>query len=90
MITSNARANADGSPIVRSQDTFLVSGCPFTLPGGTPHPCMRVQWVQRATRVQVLSDYVLTEASVGLCMAADGAAQGTVMVNSTQTKAAGQ
>jgi hypothetical protein len=51
---------------------------------------VRVQWVQTALRSKVVQDFALTEASVGLCLAADGAPQGTVLVNSTQAQASGQ
>jgi len=46
--------------------------------------------VQPALKVKVLGDFVLTEESVGLCVAADQAVQGTVMVQTTQPKVAGQ
>jgi len=87
-ITTNTKAKAGGDFILRSSDTFIIAGCPFTI-GPNPHPCVQVQWVQPDTRSQVMSDFTLSEASVGLCVAPDQAVQGTVLENSTQPKVSG-
>jgi hypothetical protein len=88
-ITSNTRVNAGGSPLVRSSDTFVIAGCAFSTPAG-PHPCVQVQWMTTDLRSQVLSDSTLSEASVGMCLAADQAPQGTVIVSNTQEQVTGQ
>jgi len=87
-VTQNARAQAGGGFILRMSDTFLIAGCPFVL-GAAPHPCMRVQWVSASASTKVTGDSALTMQSVGLCMAADGAPQGTVLINSTQAQVSG-
>lgn len=87
--TSNARVNAGGSPVVRSSDTFVIAGCPFVL-GTTPHPCVTVQWLLQNLRSQVLSDSTLSESSQGLCLAADQAPQGAVLVLNTQAAVSGR
>lgn len=87
-ITTNTRAKAGGDFILRSSDTFIIAGCPFMI-GPSPHPCVQVQWVQPDTRSQVMSDFTLSEASVGLCVAPDQAVQGTVLVNFTQPQVSG-
>jgi hypothetical protein len=88
-ISANSRVKAAGDFVLRATDTFLIAGCPFVL-GTTPHPCMQVQWIQPAEKSQVLSDFTLTEASVGLCVAGDQAAQGPVSVGFTQPRVAGE
>jgi hypothetical protein len=88
--TTNTRAKADGGFIARATDTFTIAGCPFTLPSGTPHPCVRVDWVTSARRVDAAHGDALVEDSVGLCLAADGAPQGTVLVANTQLRAKGR
>jgi hypothetical protein len=88
-ITSNSQVQAAGDFAVRASDTFSIVGCPFFL-GPSPHPCMTVQWVQPAARSRVSSDYTLTEASVGLCLAADQTPQGPVIIALTQPRVAGQ
>jgi hypothetical protein len=85
--TRNTRVKAAGSFVARSTDTFTIADCPFTI-GTVPHPCVRVRWDVRAERHRSHGDPSLTEGSVGYCLARDGAMQGTVVVSSTQTRAA--
>jgi hypothetical protein len=87
--SSNTKSKANGQAIVRASDTFTVSGCSFTLPAGTPHPCLQLNWVQKAAKSKASGDATLTTGSTGLCVAGDQAVQGTVMINSTQGKAGG-
>ena len=89
-ITSNTRVNVGGAPAVRASDTFTIAGCPFTLPSATPSPCVSVQWISPDTRSQAMSDFTLSEASVGLCLAATQAPQGTVLITTTQEQVTGQ
>jgi hypothetical protein len=83
-VSSNTRAKAT-DPILRSSDTFTIAGCPFTA-GPNPHPCVSVSWSQPASNAKADGDFALTAQSTGLCEAADKAAQGTVMIVSTQSK----
>jgi hypothetical protein len=87
--SSTKVSTKSGGTVVRGTDTFTIAGCPFTLPSATPHPCMSVQWQVTATKVKDGGDFALNEASVGLCLAADQAPQGTVVIASTQTDVAG-
>jgi hypothetical protein len=88
-VSSNTRVKAGGDLLLLSSDTFTVAGCPFIL-GLVPHPCVQVQWVQPAARSTAINTATLTEASVGLCVAADQAVQGTVMIVVTQEQVTGQ
>jgi hypothetical protein len=87
-ITSNTRTRAAGDFVLRASDTFLVVGCPFVI-GVVPHPCIQVQWVVPSSASQVTGDFVLTEASVGLCSAPDQAVQGVVMIVAAQPRVSG-
>jgi hypothetical protein len=89
VISSNTQVMAAGDPVLRASDTFLIAGCPFVI-GIPPHPCVQVQWVQPDTASQVLGDFTLSEDSVGLCVAADMAVQGTVLIVFTQPQVSGQ
>ena len=77
------------APILRGTDTFTIAGCPFVI-GVVPSPCVSVQWVVTAERVQHAGDPVLNEASVGLCLAATQAPQGTVLIVNTQPDVSGE
>jgi hypothetical protein len=84
---SQTKAMAGGAPILQATDTFVIAGCPFVV-GVVPMPCVSVQWTMPAQQVQVGTN-ALNESSVGLCLAATQAPQGTVLIVSTQTQVAG-
>lgn len=86
--TTNTRVKADQSFVLRSNDTFTIGGCPYML-GVVPHPCAYVQWDVPAQRHTSQRDPSLTRDSVGLCLAADGAVQGVVVIGGTQQRAQG-
>ena len=86
-IPGSVRTGAAGTPVLRASDTFIIVGCPFT--PVTPHPCVTVRWVGTAQRVKHSKDFVLTEASVGLCLAGDQVPQGMVMIAATQPRGSG-
>ncbi|MEH1778484.1 MAG: hypothetical protein V7L26_04930 [Nostoc sp.] len=86
-ITTNTKVKTTDGYILRSSDTFTIVGCTFT--PTIPHPCVQVQWVQPALKSQVMSDFTLTEESVGLCVAGDLAVQGSVLINYTQSQVSG-
>ncbi|HEY2616220.1 MAG TPA: hypothetical protein VGI78_02675 [Acetobacteraceae bacterium] len=88
IVPSNTDVMFDGAPAVRASDTFIVAGCPFVI-GVVPSPCVTVQWVQPAMQSTVGSNPTLTEASVGMCLAATQAPQGPVVIASTQPNVSG-
>ena len=86
--TSNTRVKAEGQFVLRSTDTFTIGGCSYTI-ANTPHPCVSVRWDVHAERHDSQGDPSLTQESVGLCLAGDGATQGTVVIASTQARGSG-
>jgi len=87
--TGNTRAKAAGAFLLRASDTFTIAGCALNI-AGAPHPCVQVRWVQPALQGKAGGDFLLNEASVGLCVAPDQAIQGTVLILATQPKVAGR
>jgi hypothetical protein len=85
----STRAKAARDFLFRMSDTFLISACPFAL-GPVPHPCVHVQWVQPVARNKAAGHFTLTEAGVAICVGADMAPQGTLMVSFTQPRVSGQ
>jgi hypothetical protein len=79
------KATAD-AVVLRASDSFSIAGCGFNV-SGAAQPCTAVQWISTAQKVQHGGDFVLTEASVGLCLGP--APQGTVLVAATQSKVSG-
>jgi hypothetical protein len=87
-IATNAHVTLGGAQIVLATDTFPIGGCAFTI-SGSPHPCVQVQWIVTALRGTADSAQPLTMDSVGLCLAADSAPQGPVLIQTTQAQVSG-
>jgi hypothetical protein len=76
---------AAGAPVVVASDTVTVAGCPFVV-GTAPSPCLSVEWLVPAMRVTAGGAAVVHDASVGLCLNAASAPQGTLVISSNQTR----
>jgi hypothetical protein len=87
-VSQNTQVMVAGGLMLRASDTFLIAGCVFAL-GPTPHPCVQVKWVKPNSKSQVNNDFTISQESMGLCLAADMAVQGTVLVNFTQAQGSG-
>jgi len=86
IISANAQTSAGGGAMVTVNDQFVISGCPFQLPGPVASPCVTVRWLIPDKNVSVLGQQTLSRGSTGLCMSAAQVPQGPVAVNATQTK----
>ena len=85
-IPASPRMTVDGAPALVATDIFMIAGCPFTLPGPTPSPCLTVRWIVPDTRSRISGSFTLSLGSVGLCLSPAQSPQGTVIVQSTQTR----
>lgn len=82
----NPRVKVDGKPVVTQIAPHTISGCSFTVPPGSPMPCMMAQWVTASTRIKVGGMPVLLKDSKAICIP-----NGTpVNIASTQTKVKGK
>lgn len=90
IISTNTRSSAGGAYMATSNDQFVITGCPFTLPGPTPSPCVRVQWLVPDARVRVNGSPSLSRSSSGLCLSATSVPQGPVVVLNTQVRSQSQ
>ena len=88
LVTSNTEAVIDGAPALLLNDIHPVAGCTFA-PGGVYTPCVQIRWIVGATQTAVHGVPVLLQNSVGLCLNAMQAPQGTALVVQTQTRAQG-
>ena len=87
LTTSNVKAKIDGAPALLETDIHTVSGCPFTVPGPKPQPCVRVEWSAGAMTCKVDGTPVLIRTSIGKCFSAENVLQGVALILSTQMKA---
>lgn len=87
-IASSPRVTLGGAPATTTADTFVVAGCAFNV-GGSPHPCVKVQWLVPAARVKIGGQPAVLQTSTGLTVAADQTPQGSPIVVSGQVRARG-
>lgn len=86
LFTSNTGVNVDNAPALLETDIHPVAGCPFTLPGPKPSPCVRIEWTAGAEMCKANGTKVLVQSSIGKCMSAEGAMQGIAIIAQTQMK----
>ena len=87
LITTNTEALVDGAPMLLATDVHPIVGCTFTPVSYSP--CLTIRWVSAATRTSIRNVPVLLQTSVGLCLNAAQAPQGTALVVQVQQKAKG-
>jgi hypothetical protein len=85
--TANTLMKVDGAPALLEADVHPVAGCPFTVPGPKPQPCVKIEWAAGAEMCKSNGIKVLIQSSVGKCISAEGAIQGVAIVAQTQMKA---
>jgi len=92
-VPTNSRVLVNGMPALVFTDTFPIAGCPFQVPappGTKPQPCIKVQWMVPAARVQVMGQPVLVATSTGLCLSAEQIPQGPPMPSGVQPRVIAQ
>jgi hypothetical protein len=87
--SSNTRVKVNGQAVATASDTYTVAGCPFTVPGPKPQPCVTLRWVKPASRVRVSGQPVILKTSSGLGQSAEQIPQGPPNVTATQMRAKG-
>ena len=87
LVTTNTEALIEGSPVLLQTDVHPIVGCPFT--PAAYSPCVVIRWVTAATQTAVHNVPVLLQTSVGLCLNAAQAPQGTAIVVQVQQQGKG-
>jgi uncharacterized Zn-binding protein involved in type VI secretion len=90
IISTNTRVLVGGQPVSTLADTFLIAGCPFTIPPSKPQPCIKIQWLMQATRVKVGGQPVILQDSTGMCSSPEQIPQGPPSIIVTQTRVRGE
>ncbi len=84
-VPTSTKVALGGKPPLLASDQVTIAGCAFNV-SGAPSPCLQVQWLMPATRVQVGSTPVVVSTSIGLCVNAAGVPQGPATVTGFQTR----
>lgn len=85
-VPSQPRVKVMGQPVLLQTDVTNVAGCAFTVPPGTPSPCVPVQWITGSVRVKVMGQPVLLQDASSVCVAATGAPQGPANIVMVQPR----
>jgi hypothetical protein len=89
--TGNTRVIVGSGPAVTASDVHTVAGCPFTVPGPKPQPCVTITWVP-ATRVFVNGQPAVVQVTgpgQGICKSAEQIPQGPPVIAAVQTRVTG-
>lgn len=88
VVSTNSRVLVSGQQAATMGDTYLIAGCAFNI-SGSPHPCVKVQWLVPASRVLVNGQAVILQTSTGICQSADQTPQGPPNIVTTQMRVRG-
>ena len=88
-VPGNTQVKVGGNLALLVTDSMIIGGCPF-FQGPNPSPCVTIRWTGPATHDSVGQTAVLLQSSVGLCLSAANAPQGTAIVAGVQTRVSGQ
>ncbi len=86
ILPASPRVVVSGTPVAVLTDQGTVAGCPFTLPNGTPQPCVTTRWIAAATRVTVSGQPVLINPLSALCISATQVPNGPPIIGASQTR----
>ena len=86
ILPASPRVLVSGNPVAVLTDQGVVAGCPFTLPNGTPQPCVTTRWIAAATRVVASGQPVLINPLSALCIAATQVPNGPPIISASQTR----
>ena len=89
--TTNTRVVTNAGPVITVADLHTVTGCPFTVPGPKPQPCVTIRWAP-ATRVFVNGQPAVVQVTgpgQGVCQSAEQAPQGAPLITAVQPRVAG-
>jgi hypothetical protein len=89
--TSNTRVFVGGAALMTAADLHTVSGCPFTIPGPKPQPCVTIRWAP-ASRVFVNGQPAVAQVlgpGQGICQSPEQLPQGPPIVAGVQGRVVG-
>ena len=87
-VASSPRVKLGSQPALTVSDSYPIAGCAFNI-SGSPHPCVKVQWLAPATRIRIGNRAAILQNSSGLCVAGDQAPQGSPVITPGQTRVKG-
>jgi len=93
IVPTQTRVTVSSQFVATASSALTVTGCPFTVPGPKPQPCVTVKWILLSNRVLVNGEAVLLQATpgtgAGICQSAEQIPQGPPNVTTMQQRSLG-
>ncbi len=90
IIPTQTRVFVSAQPVATMPAQIIVTGCPFTIPGPKPQPCVTVKWLMPSARVLVMGQPAMVIPSPGpgpaMCQSAEQIPQGPPIVSTVQPR----
>jgi hypothetical protein len=88
IVPSQVKVLLGGQPAATASDTFTITGCAFTLPNGTPSPCVTATF-RPAVKVMLGGNPAVLQSGGLICQSAAQLPQGPPTVTVAQLKVTG-
>jgi hypothetical protein len=85
IVPSQVKVLFGGQPAATTADTFLVTGCPFTVPSGKPQPCVTARFAP-ALKLLLRGTPAVLRSSTSICQSPEQIPQGPAVVTATQVR----
>lgn len=90
IIPTQPRVLVSGQAVATMNAQITVAGCPFTVPGPKPQPCVTIKWAMPSTRVLVMGQPAMVVPSLGpgpgMCQSPEQIPQGPPIVSTVQPR----
>jgi hypothetical protein len=90
IIPTQPRVLVSAQPVATMTAQIVVPGCPFTLPGPVPSPCVLIKWLMPSARVLVMGQPAMVVAAPGpgpgICQSPAQIPQGPPIVGAVQPR----
>jgi len=90
IVPAQPRVLVSGQPVATMTAQITVAGCPFTIPGPKPQPCVTIKWLMPSARVLVMGQPAMLipapGAGPGMCQSPEQIPQGPPVVGTVQPR----
>lgn len=90
IVPTQGRVMVSTQAVATMTSQITVAGCPFTVPGPKPQPCVLVKWSMPSARVKVMGQPVMVAPvpgpGPGICQSPDQIPNGPPIVGAVQSR----
>lgn len=90
VVPTQPRVMVNTQPVATMTSQITVAGCPFTVPGPKPQPCVLIKWSMPSARVKVMGQPAMVAPGPGpgpaICQSPDQIPNGPPIVGAVQSR----